>query len=156
MAWTGNKIVFCVLEFAKTELIVTVQRRFRTMYHTEPPMDKTIREWYMKFQQSGCLCAAKRTGPPGPSADTRACARNFVRSPEKSTHCASREFQMPQSTVRRVLRKRLSVKGYRLQLLQALNPQDLALLRGFPTAARGTRVCWEAGFQWRGDVSCVW
>jgi hypothetical protein len=32
------------------------------MYHTEPPTDKTIREWYMKFQQSGCLCAAKRTG----------------------------------------------------------------------------------------------
>jgi len=31
------------------------------MYHTEPPTDKTIREWYMKFQQSGCLCAAKRT-----------------------------------------------------------------------------------------------
>ena len=35
------------------------------MYHTEPPTDKTIREWYMKFQQSGCLCAAKRTGRPG-------------------------------------------------------------------------------------------
>ena len=50
--------------FAKTECIVTVQRTFRTMYHTEPPMDKTIREWYLKFQQSGCLCAAKRTGRP--------------------------------------------------------------------------------------------
>ena len=35
------------------------------MYHTELPTDKTIREWYMKFQQSGCLCAAKRTGRPG-------------------------------------------------------------------------------------------
>ena len=38
------------------------------MYRTEPPTDKTIREWYMKFQQSGCLCAAKRRGRPGPSA----------------------------------------------------------------------------------------
>jgi len=28
------------------------------MYHTERPTDKTIREWYMKFQQSGCLHAA--------------------------------------------------------------------------------------------------
>jgi hypothetical protein len=28
------------------------------MYRTEPPTDKTICEWYMKFQQSGCLCAA--------------------------------------------------------------------------------------------------
>ena len=32
------------------------------MYHTEPPTDKTVREWYMKSQQRGCLCAAKRTG----------------------------------------------------------------------------------------------
>jgi len=36
------------------------------MYRTEPPTDKTIREWFMKFQQSGCLCAAKRRGRPGP------------------------------------------------------------------------------------------
>jgi hypothetical protein len=62
MAWTGDKKAFCVLEFDKTELIVTIKMWFRTMYHTEPPTDKTIREWYMKFQQSGCLCAAKRTG----------------------------------------------------------------------------------------------
>ena len=47
MAFTVNKKAFCVLEFAKTESIVTVQRRFRIMYHTEPPTDKTIREWYM-------------------------------------------------------------------------------------------------------------
>jgi hypothetical protein len=26
------------------------------------------------------------------------------------------------------------------------------VLRGFPTAARGRGVCWEAGFQWRGDI----
>jgi hypothetical protein len=31
---------------------------------------------------------------------------------------------MPQSSVWHILRKRLCVKGYRLQLLQALNPQD--------------------------------
>ena len=47
MAFTVNTKAFCVLEFAKTESIVTVQRRFRIVYHTEPPTDKTIREWYM-------------------------------------------------------------------------------------------------------------
>jgi len=40
------------------------------MYRTEPPTDKTIREWYTKFQQSGCLCAAKRRGRLRPSAET--------------------------------------------------------------------------------------
>ena len=95
------------------------------MYHTAPPTDKIIREWYMKFQQSGCLCAAKRRGRPGPSAETVERVREtFVRSPQKSTTRASRELQMSQSSVWRILRKRLRVKGYRLQLLQALNPQD--------------------------------
>ena len=51
MAFTVNKKAFCVLEFAKTESIVTVQRRFQIMYHTEPPTDKTIREWYMNFSR---------------------------------------------------------------------------------------------------------
>jgi len=101
------------------------QGRFWTMYHTEPPTDQTIREWYMKLQQSGCLCAVKRTGWLGPSAETVKHVRDiFVRSPQKSTHHASRELQMPQSSVWRILCKRLRVKGYWLQLLQALNPQD--------------------------------
>ena len=79
----------------------------------------------MKFQQSGCLCAAKRTGRPGPSAENVDRVREtFVKSPQKPTHCASRELQMPQSSVWRVLRKRLRMTGYRLHLLQALNPQD--------------------------------
>jgi len=127
MACTVNKKAFCVFEFAKTESIVTVQRRFRTMYRTEPPTDK-IREWYIKFQQSGFLCAAKRRGRPGPSDETVERVREtFVRSPQKSTNRASWELQMSQSSVWRILRKRLRVKGYRLQLLQALNPQDHSL-----------------------------
>jgi len=56
------------------------------MYRTEPPTDKTIREWYMKFQQSGCLCAAKRRSRPRPSTETVERVREtFVRSPQKST-----------------------------------------------------------------------
>jgi hypothetical protein len=59
MAMAGDKKAFCVLKFAKTESIVMAQWRFQTKYHTEPPMGKTIHEWYKKFQQSDCLCAAK-------------------------------------------------------------------------------------------------
>jgi len=63
------------------------------MYHTESPTDKTIREWYMEFQHSGCLCAAKRIGRSGPSTETVERVREtFARSPQKSTHRASREL----------------------------------------------------------------
>jgi hypothetical protein len=58
MAGTGDKKAFCVLQFAKTESVVTLQRRSRAKYHTEPSTDKTIREWYEKFEQSRCLCGA--------------------------------------------------------------------------------------------------
>jgi hypothetical protein len=44
--WRGQGIgKRCVLEFAKTESAVTVQRRFRTKYHTELPTEETICEW---------------------------------------------------------------------------------------------------------------
>jgi len=67
-------------------------------------------------------CACEKNRPAGPSAETVESARNVCQ--ENSTHHASRELQMPQSSVWRILRKRLRVKGYRLQLLQALNPKD--------------------------------
>ena len=59
-----NKKAFCVLEFAKTESTVTVQRRFRIMYHTEPPTDKTIREWYMNSSRVGACALRNDPKPP--------------------------------------------------------------------------------------------
>jgi hypothetical protein len=48
--------MLCVLKFVKTKLIVMVQGKLQTEYYTEPATDKTIREWYKKFQQSGRDC----------------------------------------------------------------------------------------------------
>jgi hypothetical protein len=53
MAFSGEQKAFCVLQFAKTQSIVTVQRGFRTKYRTEPPTDKTVRDWYRKFEETG-------------------------------------------------------------------------------------------------------
>jgi hypothetical protein len=51
MAFSGEQKAFCVLQFAKTQSIVTVQRGFRTKYRTEPLTDKTVRDWYRKFEE---------------------------------------------------------------------------------------------------------
>jgi len=49
-----------------------VQRRFRIMYQTEPPTDKTIREWYMNSSrvaacalrnEQACALHAHTTSP---------------------------------------------------------------------------------------------
>ena len=86
MAFTVNKKAFCVLEFAKTESIVTVQRRFRIMYHTEPPTDKTIREWYMNSSRVAA-CAlrneqAVRAYRPGRPVSVLVVAQSSSEIPE--------------------------------------------------------------------------
>jgi hypothetical protein len=60
------------------------------MYHTEPRTYKTICEWYMKFQQSGCLCGAKRTGQPGPLAKNVDC----VQAPLSGAHYVTKGGQI--------------------------------------------------------------
>ena len=45
----------------------------------------------------------------------------FTRSPRKSTTRASLELQMPQQTAWKILRKRLRMIPYKLQLVQALS-----------------------------------
>jgi hypothetical protein len=67
--WPFQANRFFVLQLAKTESIITVQRGFRTKYHKEPPMDKTIREFCSKFEERCCLCASKRTSSPGSSPE---------------------------------------------------------------------------------------
>jgi hypothetical protein len=50
---------FCVLECARTESIVTVQRCFRNKFGNDPPAKNSIKQWYEKFQLNGCLCIAR-------------------------------------------------------------------------------------------------
>jgi hypothetical protein len=84
MAFSGEQKTFCFLQFAKAQSIVTVQRGFRTKYPTEPPTDKTVRDWYRKFEETGYLCVARRTGRPGPSPGTVDLVRGLtsVESPK--------------------------------------------------------------------------
>ena len=55
---------------------MTVQRRFRIKYHTEPPTDKTIREWYMNSSRvAACALrneqAVRAYGPGRPVFESR-------------------------------------------------------------------------------------
>lgn len=122
---TGQHKAFCVLRFSKCESIITVQRDFRRHYGIDAPTAQSIRRWYKQFEETGCLCKGKSTGRPRVSDDNVERIReSFQRSPCKSTNRASRELEIPQTTVWRVLRRRLTMKPYRLQLLQALKPND--------------------------------
>ena len=82
MAFTVNNKAFRILEFAKTESIVTVQRRFRIMYHTEPPTEKILREWYMNSSRvAACALrneqAVRSYGPPATCATCTSSGRRL-------------------------------------------------------------------------------
>lgn len=122
---TGAEKAYVVLEFHSYQSVTAVQRQFRTKFNKDPPTAKSIRRWYAQFTASGCLCKGKSTGRPKVCEETVERVReSFARSPQKSTNRASRELNIPQPTVWKILRKRLKLKPYRLQLLQALTPND--------------------------------
>jgi len=119
MAASGEEKAFCVLHFRVSMSVLTVKREFRTRFTKEPPAKNSTRSWYEKFHRTGCLCKGKLPGRPSTSEATLERIREpFQRSPQKSTARASRELGIPQTTVWRVLRKRLQMYPYRLMMLQ--------------------------------------
>ena len=96
---------------------------------------------FVKFQQSGCLCAAKRTGRPGPSSVCERLLPGALRSQNIARagngKCLSRVFRAFCATPERERIPAAAVAGAESPESQS----SFALLRGFPIAARETRVC---------------
>lgn len=116
---------FCVLEFARSESAITVQRSFRRKFKVKPPSANNIRRWFKQFKDQGCLCKGKSPGrPPISQNEVQKIHVAYSRNPRKSTNQGSRELQIPQPTIWRVLRKRLKFKPYKIRLVQALSDED--------------------------------
>ena len=78
---TSEQKAFCVLQFAKTESDVAVQRAFRSC---DPPSDNNSRRWYHQFEDTGCLCKGKITGGPRvPEETVQRVRESFNRSPKE-------------------------------------------------------------------------
>lgn len=122
---TAQQKAFCVMEYGRCESTTFVQRAFRTKYGVQSPDRWCIKRWYKQFTENGCLCKGKSSGRPRTSDENVHRIQEAFRSrPIKSTHQASRELQIPQPTIWRVLRRRLLMKPYRLKLVQALSEAD--------------------------------
>jgi hypothetical protein len=69
MATSGEYKSFCVCDFYVNKSVVSVQRHFRTKLGTDPPSGKSIRKWYLQFQDTGCICKRKSMGHPSTEED---------------------------------------------------------------------------------------
>ena len=66
-----------------------------------------------------------RSGQPRTSEENIERVRQaFQRSPMKCIHTATRQLELPRSTVHKVLHKNLRLYAYKVQMLQALKPND--------------------------------
>jgi hypothetical protein len=120
---TAKGVLYPVV--CEDQLWTTVQWLFRTRFGIDPPPRKTIYSWCRQFEDAGYICKGKSTGRSRISEENvDRIQETFQRSPRKSTYRGSRELQLPQTTVWRFLQKRLSMKCYKLQLLQGLKPDD--------------------------------
>jgi hypothetical protein len=110
----------CVIWFIETHSATTVLRLYRNTHRKVPPTRKSIYVWRKQFEETGCLRKGKSPGRPRVADDSvGAVRRSYMRSPSKSTNCASCELDTPQPTVWKILRKRLKMRPYKIQLLQA-------------------------------------
>jgi transposase len=117
---TPEQKAFRVLQFAKVEVVVSLQQAFRWQFQRDLTSASSIRRWYKQFQTTGYLCEGKSAGRP---RFRRKCGTSeivFTSQSEKSVRHASRELEMSTVTVWRMLWKRLEMKPNRLYLLQFL------------------------------------
>ena len=124
---SAQQTFFCVLQFSKTESIISVQRAFQWRYDIATPSTKYIRHWYKQFEETGGLYKRKSPGRLRTSEEAALSVQVFFsESPRKSTRRASQELCIPQPTAWHVLRPRLVMRPYKLHMAQVLRVGDRA------------------------------
>ena len=102
-----------------------MQRKFRNEYRRPLPDVTSIKAWYSKFAETGSVGDLNRSGRPIVSDETVDAVREaFKRSPGKSRRRVSNDLRVPQSTVVKILHKRLKLYTYTVQIVQSLQPDD--------------------------------
>ena len=115
----------CVLWYHKLKSPTAVQREFRNEFGQDPPHNNSIKRWFKNFMETGSILDRKRSGRPSIDEETvDAVGVAFPRSPRKSIRVASNELAIPRSTIHKILHKRLRLQAYKLQIVQALKPDD--------------------------------
>ena len=123
----------CVLWYHELKSPTAGQRKFRREFGEDPPHTNSIKRWFKKFMETRSILDGKRSGRPSIDEETVDVVRvAFHRSPRKSIRIASNELAIPRSTVHKVLHKRLRLHAYKLQIVQALKPDDRPRRAAFP------------------------
>ena len=129
---TLQKKVQCVSWFIETKSNVQNQRNYRSKYGRDPPSRPSICLWHKKFMETVTVFNTRRRGRPRTSEENIEHVRQaFQHSPMKSICTAARQLELPRLTVHKVLHKNLRLYAYKVQMLQALQPNDMPRRKEF-------------------------
>ena len=82
--------------------------------------------------ETGTVFDTRRSGRPRTSEENIERVRQaFQCSPMKSIRTAARQLELPRSTVHKVLHKNLRLYAYKVQMLRALQPNDMPRRKEF-------------------------
>jgi transposase len=122
-----------VLWFAETKSVTKAQRMFRLQYKKAAPHRNTILQWMNAFRETGSVQKLHGGGRRVTEEQLEQVRESFTRSPRKSLRRGARELQIPCSTLQRILRKRLRLYAYKVQLLHEIKANDKPLRFKFAT-----------------------
>jgi hypothetical protein len=63
MAFTSQQHSWCVLEFYKTNSVVTVQCAFKVKFNVDPLTNNSILKWHRNSVGRGCICDQMQVTP---------------------------------------------------------------------------------------------
>jgi len=109
-------------QYWKTENAERVSTAWVEAFNTSPPTGLTIDRIRDKFDATGSVTNAPKSGRPRTSMreeNEMRVVMTFVNSPENSTRCAAQELSLPRTSLRHLLHK-LNLKQYRPRLLHGL------------------------------------
>ena len=102
-----------------------MQCAFVRKFSKKSPTAKQIWSWKKKFEDKGCLCKAKEFGRPATAEGmVERIRQTILRSLKKSINRTSMETLILPTRVWPVIKKRLAMKPYKLQVVQAMTAAD--------------------------------
>lgn len=113
-------------EYWKSQNAETVRTKWVETFGTQAPKRQTIYRIPDKFDATGSILNAQKTGRPKTVCtedNKQLVAEAFVHSPKKSTRRASAELDISQTSIIRIL-KSIGLKAYRPKLIHGLLEDD--------------------------------
>lgn len=137
--WTGEQRAFAVEAYFKAnDSCATARRRFCSHYNirrlSDGPSENLIRLWVRRFRETGTAANNPR---PGPSRISRTnenielVVNSLNNNPRQSVRKRAAALGLPKTIVHEILKKDIKLHPFKIQIVQALKPDDYNLRKNF-------------------------